>query len=154
MQQAAAVIPPIGSGKRGESGHIGYLLRQAHGASRLRLERELADLDVTPAQFSVLTLLHAYPGISGADLARLALLTPQTVSVILGNLARRDAIVRRPHPVHGRVRLIDVSDSGRALLATCRTRVARLEAEWLSGLTEEEERIIRRWLVRLAEPSA
>lgn len=152
MQNSSAKIPAPGSGKRGEQGHIGYLLRQAHGASRLRIERELADLAVTPPQFSVLTLLKAYPGISGAELARLALLTPQTVSVILANLEKRGAISRHPHPVHGRVQLIEVSVDGQTLLAACRERVVRIEAEWLADLTPEEEAVIRRWLLRLAQP--
>ena len=42
------VRPPApGSGKRGEDGHIDYLLRQAQAATRLTLERALADLGVT-----------------------------------------------------------------------------------------------------------
>ena len=64
-------VPVVGAGKRGEQGHIGYLLRQAHAAHRLRMERALAGLEVTLPQFSVLTMLTAYPGASGADLARL-----------------------------------------------------------------------------------
>ncbi len=89
------VRPPLpGSGKRGENGHIAYLLRQAQAAARLTLERALADLGVTPPQFAVLTMLNAYPGLSGADVARVALLTPQTVGVIIGNL-ERDGAVRK-----------------------------------------------------------
>jgi DNA-binding MarR family transcriptional regulator len=88
-------IPRTGEGKRGEEGHIGYLLRQAGAANRLRMERALADLGVTPPQFMVLTMLVAYPGLSNADVARLALLTPQTVSVIVANLLRSGAIARR-----------------------------------------------------------
>src|SRR5216684_6689141 len=95
--------PPPGQGKRGEKGYLGYLLRQAQAATRLTLERALADLGVTPPQFAVLTMLKAYPGLSGADLARVALLTPQTVGVIIRNLERDGAIRKTPHPVHGRV---------------------------------------------------
>ena len=68
--------PPPGRGMRGEQGYLAYLLRQAQAATRLTLERSLAGLGVTPPQFVVLTMLRAYPGLSGADLARLALLTP------------------------------------------------------------------------------
>ena len=80
--------PPPGKGKRGEQGHLAYLLRQAQAATRLTMERALAELGVTPPQFVVLTMLRAYPGLSGADLARVALLTPQTVGVIIRNLER------------------------------------------------------------------
>ena len=108
-----AAVPAVGEGKRGEQGHIGYLLRQAGAAHRLKMERALADLAVTLPQFSALTMLVAYPGASGADLARLSLLTPQTMSVIVSNLERSGAVSRRPHAVHGRIQHIEVTEAGR-----------------------------------------
>jgi DNA-binding MarR family transcriptional regulator len=143
-------VPRIGEGKRGEEGHIGYLLRQAGAANRLRMERALSDFGVTPPQFMVLTMLVAYPGLSNADLARLALLTPQTVSVIVANLLRSGAIARRPHAVHGRIQHIDVTDEGKALLKQCRSRVKAIEQQMLAGFNTDEESVIRRWLVSLA----
>lgn len=143
-------VPAVGAGKRGEKGHIGYLLRQAHAAHRLRMERALADLEVTLPQFSVLTMLAAYPGASGADLARLSLLTPQTMSVIVANLERGGAIVRRPHAVHGRIQQIEVTQAGRQLLAQCRTRVKPVENELLASVSEVDAQVIRRWLVSAA----
>jgi DNA-binding MarR family transcriptional regulator len=79
---------------------------------RLRLERTLVGLAVTPPQFLVLTMLDSYPGASGADIARLAQLTPQTVHGIIGNLERARLIGRSPHPVHGRVQVIALTKSG------------------------------------------
>src|SRR5258708_5538651 len=38
--------PPPGQGKRGERGYLAYLLRQAQAATRLRMERALAELGV------------------------------------------------------------------------------------------------------------
>jgi len=40
--------PPPGQGKRGEQGYLAYLLRQAQAATRLAMERALADLGATP----------------------------------------------------------------------------------------------------------
>jgi DNA-binding MarR family transcriptional regulator len=148
--RGVADIPAPGEGKRGESGYIGYLLRQAGAAHRLRMERALGDLGVTPPQFVVLTMLAAYPGISGADVARLAALTPQTVSVIVANLERSGAIERHAHAVHGRIQQIDVTAQGDALLKQCRTRVRKVEAGMLEGFTSAEEQVIRRWLASVA----
>ena len=67
------------------------------------MERALADLGMTSPQFVVLTMFEASPGLSGADLARVALQTPQTVGVIIRNLERDGAIRKSPHPIHGRV---------------------------------------------------
>lgn len=143
-------LPRAGEGKRGESGYLGYLLRQAAGAYRHRVELALSDLGVTPPQFSVMTMLAAYPGQSNADLARVALLTPQTVSVIIANLERAGTIVRRPHEIHGRIQHLCLSESGKALLATCRARVHGIEHQLVVGLTADEERVVRRWLVQVA----
>ena len=145
-----AAVPAVGEGKRGEQGHIGYLLRQAHTAHRLRMERALADLEVTLPQFSVLTMLVAYPGASGADLARLSLLTPQTMSVIVANLERGGAISRRPHAVHGRIQQIEVTEAGRQLLAKCRNRAKAVEDELLAGVSQTDQLVVRRWLVKVA----
>lgn len=143
-------IPEPGQGKRGEEGYLGYLLRQASAAHRLRMERAMTDVGVTLPQFLVLTMIRAYPGVSNADLARLAMLTPQTVSVIVANLERSGAITRRPHAVHGRIQHIDVTPEGLALLAACRKRSGGIELELLEGFTPEEEQVVRRWLVHAA----
>ena len=142
--------PPPGHGQRGEKGHLAYLLRQAQAATRLTLERALDDLGVTPPQFAVLTMLRAYPGLSGADLARVALLTPQTVGVIIRNLERDGAIRKTPHPVHGRVLQWTLTRRGRTLLDTCRRRAVALERRLVAGLGTKSQVTIRRWLSKIA----
>jgi DNA-binding MarR family transcriptional regulator len=142
--------PPPGRGKRGEKGYFGYLLRQAQAASRLTLERALVDLAVTPPQFVVLTMLKAYPGLSGADLARVALLTPQTVGVIIRNLERARAIRKARHPVHGRVLQWTLTRRGLTLLEKCRRHVMAVERRLAAGFSAKAQATIRRWLAKIA----
>lgn len=144
-------IPEIGEGKRGEGGHIGYLLRQAHAAHRIRMEHALQGLGLTLPQFSVLTMLAAYPTASGAELARLSLLTPQTMSVIVGNLERAGMVSRRPHEVHGRIQMIEITDAGRELLARCKSAVRSAETALLANVSDSDEMAVRRWLVQVAK---
>ena len=146
-----SVLPKEGEGKRGEHGYLGYLLRQAAAVHRLRMERALSDLGVTPAQFSVLTMLAAYPGQSNADIARLALLTPPTVTVIVKNLEAMGAISKRDHAVHGRIQHIDLTKEGIRLLAKCRQRVQLLESSLEDELSKNESQAIRLWLSRVAK---
>jgi DNA-binding MarR family transcriptional regulator len=143
-------IPAIGEGKRGEQGHIGYLLRQAAAAHRIRMEQALRDTGVTVPQFLVLTMIAAYPGVSGADLARLSLLTPQTMSVIVANLERDGMVLRQPHAEHGRIQLIGITEAGKKFLTGCKAAVAEAEAGLLDGLSAAEERAVRKWLVLVA----
>jgi len=142
--------PPPGQGKRGEQGYLAYLLRQAQAATRLAMERALADLGATPPQFVVLTMLRAYPGLSGADLARVAMLTPQTTGVIIRNLERDGAIRKTPHPVHGRMLQWTVTRRGAALLDKCRRHAQAIERRLTAGLSASGQRAIRRWLAQVA----
>jgi DNA-binding MarR family transcriptional regulator len=149
-QSTALRPPPPGEGKRGEQGYLAYLLRQAQAAARLTLERALAELGVTSPQFVVLTMLKAYPGLSGADLARVALLTPQTVGVIIRNLERDGAIRKTRHPVHGRVLQWTLTPRGLALLEQCRRHAMALERRLVAGMNDRELATIRRWLSKIA----
>ena len=145
-----AAIPKAGEGKRGPEGHLGYLVRQANVAVRAAMERALSDIDATPAQFAVLTMIAAYPGASGADLARLTFLTPQTINVIVRNLVRGGAIEKTAHAVHGRVLRLTATPKGQALLKRCRARVQEVEGRIAGLVGKEDEKVVRRWLAAVA----
>ena len=145
--KVAADIPSPGEGKRGEQGYLAYLLRQASASVRLAIERALADFGVTQPQFLVMTMIHAYPGLSSADVARLALLTPQTISLIVANLERNGRLTRVVSPAHGRVYRMELTESGRDLLAACRARAQQIDALLIASLPPGLEPALRRWLV-------
>src|SRR6185295_16780224 len=144
IKRKTLAMPRPGEGKRGPEGHLGYLVRQASVAVRAAMEKALAELAITPPQFSVLTMIAAYPGASGADLARLTLLTPQTINVIVRNLERDGAIKKTAHATHGRILRLHATAKGQALLKRCRARVAEIEAQFGGLLGKDEEKIVRR----------
>ena len=144
-------IPDAGEGKRGPEGHLGYLVRQAHAAVRGAMEKALADLDVTPPQFAVLTMVVNYPGISGAELARLTFLTPQTINVIVRNLVRAELVGKSADAMHGRILRLHATARGEALLKRCRARVMELEGRLSGMLGRDEERVVRQWLPAVGE---
>jgi DNA-binding MarR family transcriptional regulator len=95
-------------------------------------------------------MLKAYPGISGADLARLTFLTPQTIGVIVGNLEKAGAIARRKHPTHGRALQWVLTAKGEKLLAAARSRAHAMEAKMAALLPKGAEPMVRAWLSALA----
>ena len=143
-------LPAPGEAKRGSDGYLTYLLRQASAAVRLAMERELADLAVTPPQFSALTMLIAYGELSNAELARLTLQTPQTVNVIIGNLERRGMVVKRPDDSNGRILRLVITPDGKRLAEKCKVRADRIEALLQTRLKPTTERAVREWLAALA----
>ena len=80
------------------------------------MEKALAETGMTLPQFSVLTMIAAYSGASGAALA---LLAPQTMSVIVANLEKAKLIERRAHPEHGRIQEILTTALGSDVLDRC-----------------------------------
>ena len=144
-------IPLVGEAKRGPEGYLTYLLRQANAAVRLALDRALAKENMTYPQQAALTMIRAYEAISAADLARLAMLTPQTVNGIVRALEARGAIAKRPDPVHGRILRLVVTAEGRALNKRCRALTAPIEAALRSRLDPRHEAAMRAWLVDVAK---
>src|SRR5215211_6487009 len=108
--KGAVAIPEAGDGKRGEQGYLGYLLRQAYSASRQAFDRLLEELEVTSPQFLIMTMINAYPGISSAEVARLTMLTPQTISLIIANLERDGRLARSASPDHGRIQNLQLTE--------------------------------------------
>ena len=116
--------------------HLGRLvddlLRRAASTQRLAMERALAPLGLTPAQFAALESLSETPGLSGAELARGERITPQTCSVIVANLERKEFVARRRRAAGGRAQHLELTEegaqaaeAGKAAVAT--TRAALIE---------------------------
>jgi DNA-binding MarR family transcriptional regulator len=140
----------IGTGMRGKEGHIAYLLRQAQGSVRRALDQSLSELALTSPQFIVLTLVEAYPSASGAELARIAQLTPQTMNLIVRKL-ERDGLLNRSEPgAHGRVLKLILSVAGKAKLRQSRLRADAIEATIVANLNPKDESVIRAWLTQVA----
>jgi len=95
-------------------GNLGYALKQAHHLMRAAIENRTraAGLGMTLPHIAALFLLSETPGLSGAQLARWAMVTPQTMNQILTRLEIDGLIVREPDPEHGRILRARVSDFG------------------------------------------
>ena len=62
------------------TGHPGYLLKRAQAALHAAMAAALHEHGATLAQYAVLTALDEEPGLSNAELARRAFVTPQTMN--------------------------------------------------------------------------
>ena len=145
-----ASVPQIGEGTRGVDGHAAYLLRQAAGALRGAMDRALEPAGITNPQFAVLAMLSIYPGASGADLARLSQLTPQTLTVITRNLAAA-LLIRRGSAVEGQRQIpYELNERGHTVLAHGKRIAVQIEAEILEGFSATEASLMKGWLVEVA----
>jgi DNA-binding MarR family transcriptional regulator len=112
-----------------------YLIKRLEVASRVLLETELKDLDLTPSQYTTLSMLGTTSEASSSDLARRVLVTPKSMSEMIMSLDRKGLIKRKENETNRRVLGISLSPAGRALLEKAEHRVDALEARLFSSLT-------------------
>ena len=140
-----------GKGMAGPAGPVGYLLRQAWLVLRAALDEDLRQVGLTAAQYGILRAVgEQQAGVSGAELARGVLLTPQTAHEIVQALEARGLLARHPDPADRRVRLIQLTDTGRALVEQARQRAEAVEARMVSTLAPNQQRQLSAWLVTCA----
>ena len=144
-------VPPIGEGYRGVEGRSGYLLRQAWHAFRAAMEAALREHGLTGAQYAALSVLARDPGISGADLARACNTTPQAMNGVLATLDREGLVDRRPHPTHGRILQITLTQEGQRRLAAALPSIQRLETLIEREVARDQLATIKAWLVASAQ---
>jgi DNA-binding MarR family transcriptional regulator len=119
---------------------VGYLIRRAQGALNAAMGAAVAEHGVSLSQYAVLVALDEEPGLSNADLARRAFVTPQTMNQVLRELEGRDLVVRRPHAVHGRVLQASLTPAGTTVLTACRRAADAVEVRMLAGLPAARQR--------------
>jgi len=117
-----------------------YLIKRAQAALHAELGAALRRHGVTVAQYAVLTVLDEEPGLSNADLARRAFVTPQTMNQVLRELEGKRWVTRRAHPDHGRIRQADLTAEGRAVLRACHRAAGAIEERMLAPLSARDRR--------------
>jgi DNA-binding MarR family transcriptional regulator len=128
--------------------NVGYLFRLAFQRFRAALEHDLAGLGLSVQEYGLLSLFEHRAELSTSDLARLAQVTRQTMHTAVLGLETAGLVERRPR--NQRVVLVSPTRRGRARLAAATARVRAVERAALSGLSGDEERVVRAWLARLA----
>jgi len=112
----------------------GWLLKRAQDELNTAMTAALRGPGATVPEYAVLTALADEPGMSNADLARRAYVTPQTMNQVLRELERRGWVSRHPHPEHGRILQAELTAAGRQVLGACHHAVGAVEEQMLSGL--------------------
>ena len=109
-------------------GHLGYFLRRAQVWIFQDFIRTLASVDIRPAQYSVLTVIGANPGLSQADVAELLGIERARLVRLLDRLERRGLTQRLPSPVDRRSHSLKLSAAGRTMLKRAEALAAIHEA--------------------------
>jgi DNA-binding MarR family transcriptional regulator len=129
---------------------VGYLVYRVERRVRTRLDVATRAHGVTTTEYVALSVLRDRDGMSSAELARWAFVTPQAMNLVISTLERRRLVRRRPDPQHRRVLRASVTSKGRAVLERCDESMDQIEADMLRDLPPEEVEILRSALATCA----
>jgi DNA-binding MarR family transcriptional regulator len=118
---------------------LAYAVAFLERGLRRSLATALDPLNLTLAHYTVLSLLGIREGLSNAQLARRAYVTPQAMSEIVRYLEGRELVVRTPSPTHARIHPTHLTESGRTVLKKCDAAVDRLEQEMMAAAAVPED---------------
>jgi DNA-binding MarR family transcriptional regulator len=126
-----------------------YMVRQLQLAIYARLEEALRAHQLTPIQYTVLSILCRRQGLSSAELSRRFSVTPQSMNELVAVLERKGLIRRQEAPENRRVLRVSPTAEGKRLLARCDRLVDELESALFAGVGRGEMVNLRQTLAKV-----
>jgi DNA-binding MarR family transcriptional regulator len=105
---------------------------------RVKLDEELHPFGITTAQLKMLWMVEANPSESGAGVARLCSVTPQTGQATLAGMEANGWIRRRASEKSERVLVSELTARGRKVLARGKQLAEGLDRRLWKGIGERE----------------
>lgn len=126
---------------------ISYIVGRLDRALSLAIEERVAEHGLTLPQYTALSVLRRRGGLSNAQLARRALVRPQSMMQVISKLESDGLIERAPDANHGRILRTEITPKGRAVLTACDKSVTQMEKTMLADLSGEQREAFREALL-------
>ena len=129
---------------------VGFLLKNLHHTLRQAMDEALRarGLEMSFAHFATLFGVFSEPGITGAQLARRAMVSAQTMNSILRRVEADGLIERGPHPDSRRADSWSLTEEGEKQLARARVIGDTVFSRMLAALSTAEVAELQSYLRR------
>jgi len=128
---------------------LGFNARRASLAIIEQFHVDMANFDLRPVDFSVLSLIRHNPGTTSRQLCQALNILPPNMVVFLKNFEKRQLIERAPHPTDGRAMGLTLTESGEALIQAAEKTAMDSGLKATSALTEGERQTLARLLQKI-----
>lgn len=137
---AAATAAGSAGARRGPvEGWFVYTIKQLETGLRDPLERVTQEVaGLTAAQYTALSVLVRWPGISSSELARRSLVRAQSMAQTMAPLLMLGYVERRTEEAVGRSIPLYLTDRGREVLDSLRGPVAEMESVLMREMSAED----------------
>jgi hypothetical protein len=129
----------------------GYLVRRLHQIHVAMFSARVADGQVTPVQFGLLSILISRPGIDQATIGAELGLDPANVAEILRRLEDRQLLTRVVDPLNRRRKLCLATAAGKKFVQRYQKDMQLSQEQLLSPLNPADRKIFMDLLGRLVE---
>lgn len=129
----------------------GYLVRRLHQIHVAMFSARVADGQVTPVQFGLLSILISRPGIDQATLGAELGLDPANVAEILRRLEDRQLLTRVVDPQNRRRKLCLATSDGKKFVQRYQKDMQLSQQQLLSPLNPADRQVFMELLGRLVE---
>lgn len=126
-----------------------YVIKQVELALRPYIEAVCADIGMTPAQYTALTVLERRPGITTSNLARRSFVRAQSMAQTVDPLLHAGLVRRTRDPEHARRLLLHLTEAGSEVIARARPAVTAVEQLILADFTADESAAFADFLSRV-----
>lgn len=130
---------------------VGYHLRMAQVTVFKDFDRELGELDITPAIFGVLEVLQHNKGITQSRLASAIGLDRSSLVPLLDKLEKRKLVEREASQTDRRSNHLILTPDGKQLLSKADKRVRQHEQRILAGLSKTETKQLINLLAKIGQ---
>jgi DNA-binding MarR family transcriptional regulator len=121
---------------------LGYFIRRAQVWIFQDVMRDFAAIDIRPAQYSVLVVIEANPGLSQSDIADLLGIERARLARLLDRLERRGYTERRSSPNDRRSHALHLTRDGRRALKRIDALAAGHEARVAAKVGPENRKLL------------
>jgi DNA-binding MarR family transcriptional regulator len=139
LQQDVPASPKTSPGLARLYARPGFLLRRAHQISAAVFEDACRELALTPAQFGVLTVLQAHPGMGQSSLARALGFDKVTVLRVLRGMEARALVARAPAEDNRRNVSVRLTPEGEQLLRAAQKPAERAYRRLMTPLDRAQQ---------------
>lgn len=128
---------------------LGYNARRVSLQAIELFNQRMAEYELSPVDFSVLSLIGHNPGITSRQLCSALNLLPPNLVGKISVMEKRDLLVRQPHPEDGRAIGLYLTAGGNQLMVHAEKTATALEADVSNKLTNAEVKTLLRLLQKI-----
>lgn len=130
--------------------NTGYTIKQVQQQIHTQMEDVLRPLDLNISQYNVLKNLEATEFVTGAELARKAFITPQTMHTMLMTMERKELVLRSPVEGNKKVMGVAITSRGVAVLGDAEEALSGVYKKANSALSSDEHAKLEHLLHKLS----